>query len=331
MARMSPEPSVPKVPRGAVLFGGLAVAVAVLALWLAPQRLYPDHSARTLDSLGTAQRLTAVNARSTLQSNARTGMAQALGGLVVLWGAFVAWAAFRRDSTAAVEQRAHDRDVHVSDQVGQAITLLSADLTDVRVAGVFYLGQLVEAEPAYRLLAGEVLSTYVRDRSGKAKPAQVTPLADLRELRIHAPDVQAAVDVLGRHTFRWWAGDRFRFRYADLPRINLEERHVEGAKFTRADLRRAWAPGVLARYASFYGADLRGADLRGADLRDTNLRNANLDDADLEGAELAGAVFDARTTWPATCTKVDAESRDATEVPADDPPTTRDPAEVTAE
>jgi hypothetical protein len=61
-----------------------------------------------------------------------------------------------------------------------------------------------------------------------------------RFLRDYAPDVQTALTVLGKHTYRWHQVDYIRLRHWDLRKANLSDGHYEGVAFTETRLDGAW-------------------------------------------------------------------------------------------
>lgn len=321
-------------PRSVLRGSGILVAFAAIALglWRLPIALYPNLSRHAVAGLSVKDRLSALEQRAELQSSSRAVLAQALGGLVLLWGAVAAWTQYRHDAADRRLQRQHDRELLFSEQFKTAIDFLANPAADIRVAAVLSVGQIAESSESYRPAVGELLSTLVRSRSGwppsPPRAGSDSALEDLLELRIHAPDVQSALQVLGRHTFRWYGSEHFRFRYADLRRANLSGLHFEKAAFTEAHLERAWMPGAKLRYASFRDADLTAANLDDADLRDTNLRGASLTGASLQATDLRGARFDAATLWPSGFDAQELSERGAIEVARDDPPTSVPPLEV---
>ncbi len=340
----------PKIIAGSVI---VIVALAFLVWLFAPKLLYPNISEKTLRALPLNARLSAENDRAKLQSDARTGVAQALGGLLLLVGAFTAWRQYRSDAEdrqrqrehdrnalqadgdARRKQREHDRAVLRSQQLGQAVEFLASDASDVRLAAALWLSRVAEESRRDRALVGQILSAFIRNRCpwppDPQRPSHDTPTDALLELRTYAADVQGAIEVLGRHNYLWYEGDRFRFRYADLRRVNLSNLHFEYVAFTEAHMEQAWLRGSKFRYASFRGARLTQADMRGADLRETNLRGADLTGAKLTGTLLAGAKFDATTTWPGGFDESAALGAGAVKVAVSAPPTSSDPTELVPE
>jgi hypothetical protein len=147
-----------------------------------------------------------------------------------------------------------------------------------------------------------------------------TPTLDenLPWMRVRAPDIQAAMGVLGRRPpsrdeptiylsrvdLRSIALRRARLngaklRYANLARAVLEAVWLERSDLTAADLRRAFLEGAHLNGANLSRAYLQGANLRRADLSNANLQGANLADTILDGTVLRGAQADQATIWPA--------------------------------
>jgi uncharacterized protein YjbI with pentapeptide repeats len=73
------------------------------------------------------------------------------------------------------------------------------------------------------------------------------------------------------------------------PTLILSKRHLEGADFLFADLRKADLKGAQLQGALLMGAQLQGASLNGAQLQGAGLELAILQGASLNGAQLQGA------------------------------------------
>lgn len=290
------------------LWLGLAVLLVVLlaaAIFL-PPALYPALTSHQLDQLhlvGSA-RASAQNDRFTLQNNARTALIQIVAGAAVLSGAIVGWRQLRHNMLYAQEQQASQRETLLLDHFVKGIQHLGDDNIDVRLGGVYSLGLLTEESTVHRQAVGDVLSSFVRNHSPwPPDPTYLRPERDaadsaLAELRMYAPDVQAAMTVLGKHTAPWYDIDGLRFRHCDLRRVNLSRGHFENARFTEAHLVRAWMVGTQLAGASLRDADLTGADLSDANLSGANIRGTNFTQAVLTGTNFEDAVFDDSTIWP---------------------------------
>jgi hypothetical protein len=117
-----------------------------------------------------------------------------------------------------------------------------------------------------------VLTAFIRGRAPwpPARPDQPggdTPIDEIPFLRYRAPDVQAALTVLGR-----------------LPSM----RESRSLNLSDTDLRRA----------DLSDTDLQEAMLRGVRLQGANIRAAQLQRVDLSHAQLQEARANGKTVWP---------------------------------
>src|SRR4051812_48724911 len=92
----------------------VALAGVALVVWLVPDALYPNLTDADVEHLTAAERLEAVDRRLQLQSSARTTLTQAVGAIVVLWGAVAAWAQFSHERAKTARQRADEQAVRVA-------------------------------------------------------------------------------------------------------------------------------------------------------------------------------------------------------------------------
>jgi hypothetical protein len=223
---------------------GAVVLLAGLVL-LAPRWLVGhDTAAGTL----TAEQ----RAKST--SDARTALLQAVGGLLLAAGAAATWRQVRIS-----------REGQVTERFTRAVDQLGSEHLDVRLGALYALERIARDSTGDRRTIAEVLTAYIRQRAPwpPTRPGQYRadwPLEQQPDLRTRAPDVQAALTVLGRGPFP----KPVRLEATDADRVDLRE----------VDLRKA---------------DLGGADLRGARLWDAKLQEARLGRADLQGALLGRA------------------------------------------
>jgi uncharacterized protein YjbI with pentapeptide repeats len=297
----------------------LVVGVVVL-----PQLLYPPLSRTQLQEVPTAkERIELQQAQSELQNNARTPLLQGLGGLLLVGGLIATW-----------QQVLISREGQVTERFTRAVDQLGSQAVDVRTGGIYALERIGRDSAADRATVVEVLTACVRHHAPwppKAPPHDLAASgdsADVARLQTRAPDVHAAMTVLGRAPWR----DRnvelqlndTDLRKAYLPRANLQgaflhQVHLEDARLrhvvlrkanlTDAYLRDAWMLEANLERAGLHGAHLERAKLQGAwllganledarlhgahleraVLRDADLRGARLSNADLRGADLRGA------------------------------------------
>jgi TIR domain-containing protein/pentapeptide repeat protein len=158
-----------------------------------------------------------------------------------------------------------------------AINQLGSDNKAVRIGGIFALERIARESALDRSAIAYTLATFVRESQ---------PAAAIREpgyiamLKIRAPDVQAAMDVLCRSPL---CDDRVNASNADLRDLNRTDLRLD---LSRTDLRRASLAG-----ARLDGVNLWGTRLEGANLRDAHLRCAGLSDANLGRLDPKGKVF----------------------------------------
>lgn len=268
----------------------------------------------------------------------RNTLLQGLAGMALLVGAFFTW----RQVQVSRQGNITTRFTAVVEQLGSANV-------EVRIGAVYALERVAQESRADRSAIVELLCSYVQrnalaiPRDDRPVPADIEHKSRLAQehggavpLAIRAPEIQAAVRVLGRSPRQ--AGQvlglsrvdlrRAWLAYSDFADADLHYADLTDALFLAANLRGADLTGIWLAGASLIGADLGQADLRTAvlwnarldqaDLRSTDLTGADLtravvdgarfELADLRGADftetnltaatLTGAVADATTTWP---------------------------------
>jgi hypothetical protein len=221
------------------------------------------------------------------QSDVRTSLLQLLGGMLLATGAYLTW-----------RQLQTNREGQITDRYTKAVEQLGkADALAVRLGGLYALERIAKDSRPDRDSIAEVLCAYVRippssapkatelgavrpvqpGQDGELEPAEGGPPSRLGE---RAPDVQAAVTILGRWRARLHEAPYSLdlrgadLRGADLMLLELEGAYLRGAQLQHADLR-----ATQLQRANLRGAQLQGADLRGAQLQHADLANARLDDA----------------------------------------------------
>jgi hypothetical protein len=295
--------------RWARLVGALAAAVVVTALvllglwavWVAvPRWTVPDASEADLRDVPAEAKWQARDSRRKLRNDARTTLLQGLGGLAVLVGA-----------TAALRQVRVAREGQVTERFTRAIDQIGHESLDVRLGGIYALERITRDSDEDRSTIAEVLTAFVRGHapwppSRPGQPPEDLAVEDIAPLQRWAPDVQAALTVLGRREPAF--GPDLDLRHADLRGANLrravlEEAVLEGARLQKAILshallRAAHLEDAQLQGAVLYGARLRSAYLVGAQLQGAQLHGAKLYLTDLDRAQLRGAVYDPGTSWP---------------------------------
>ncbi|MEV3991079.1 pentapeptide repeat-containing protein [Streptomyces sp. NPDC049837] len=319
---------------------GIAVLVVLLVFWVVvlPKRVAPPIPRHALERLGERDRWELTDARLKLQNELRTTALQAIAGLAVLAGAFLAFQQLLADGRQAASNRELTRQGQASERFTRSIDQLGSERTETRIGGVYGLEQIARQSPDSRLPVIEVLVAYLHRRAGRrpestASPAPTpSPPRETGEYRIPEPeldpDVQAAATVIARRrtapTDPHLDLSRLSLAWVDMPGAKLVDANLIFTNMRFADLRNSDMHStvqnhlhpdyrVSLREANLSNAQLQGADLSGAglaraklkhaNLQGANLRNAYLVGADLsgahvEGADLRGAVADRATLWP---------------------------------
>jgi uncharacterized protein YjbI with pentapeptide repeats len=271
---------------------GILVLSAILALWKLPQ----------LQARAALRRNPECDLFK-LENDARTTLAQALAGLFLLAGLAVTWMQIDQSRHEATASQAAVQEAQLRDRYATALEQFQRPELEVVIGAIYSLEQIAIESPKDALPIMEFLATFVRDHpqaedSGPSNHAShekaIERLYEPPEL---APDVQAAMTVIGRGLWSEWWPDHsaptsplspcldlsgaqlsgLRLVDATLPPVCLEEAHLDGARIVRSNLT---------------GARLNDALLSGSVLVNTNLTDASLADAHLTGAWLIGVILD---------------------------------------
>ncbi|WP_240437031.1 pentapeptide repeat-containing protein [Streptomyces sporangiiformans] len=285
-----------------LLAGAAGLAVLGTVLVVLPGMVV-DHDLAGA-SVAAQDRLKAVN-------DVRTTLLQAVGGMVVLFGAYATW---RQLQVSQAGLRA-TQEGYVTDRFSTAVDQLGSDKLETRIGGLHALWRIAEHSARDREAVISIQAAYLRTHlpwppAGPEAPAADVPINDVVPLEIRAADAQVALTGLGalcRHREESWVNLGVTdLRRADcdglwLPEVNLDHSCMEAASLYHANLTQASLVSVNLRHAELKTAILRRArcvlsDLRGARLVETDLRDADFTEADLREANLrkadaAGAVF----------------------------------------
>jgi hypothetical protein len=252
---------------------------------IGPRLLYPSLSDRELDRQGVTggrDRIELKREQGRLQNDARATLLQAMAGGALLLGAYLTW---RQVQTGRQQVHLAEQG-QITERFTRAIDQLGSDLLDVRLGGIYALERIARDSPGDRATIGEVLTAYIRGHAPwpprlDGQPPAEAAIGTVAFLRLRAPDVQAALTVLGR--------GRFADPDPEAPQLDLADTDLRRSYLRKADLRRARLFSADLRRASFYDTDLRGATLTRANLQEAQLPDANLQDAVLHHADLQDA------------------------------------------
>jgi hypothetical protein len=179
----------------------------------------------------------------------------------------------------------------VTERFTRAIDQLGHESLDVRLGGIYALERITRDSEQDRSTIAEVLTAFVRGhapwpRSRPGQPPEDLPVEDITPLQRWAPDVQAALTVLGRREPAF--GPDLDLRHTDLRGANLRRAYLEDAVLEGACLQKANLSHAQLRAAHLEDAQLQGALLYGARMRSAHLERAQLQAGPRHSAELAG-------------------------------------------
>ncbi|GAA4704752.1 pentapeptide repeat-containing protein [Streptomyces youssoufiensis] len=256
------------------------------------------------EGVAAQDRLKAVN-------DVRTTLVQAVGGMVVLFGAYATWRQLRV-SQAGLRAT---QEGYVTDRFSTAVDQLGSDKLETRIGGLHALWRIAEHSARDREAAISIQAAYLRTHlpwppTVPGAPARDVPINDVVPLEMRAADAQVAlpgsVAVAATATAVLDKPSVTDLRRADcdglwLHEVNLDRSCTEAAGLYYADLTQASLVSVNLRYADLKTAilcrarcvlaDLRGVRLVETDLRAANFTEADLREANLRKADAGGAVF----------------------------------------
>lgn len=267
--------------------------------------------------LVTAEQVPDVATRLELQNSVRTTLLQGIAGLFLISGAYFAWRQLqlgrqqlRQTLDTSTAQIQLSREGQTTEQFSRAIEQLGHERPGVRVGAIYALEQIAKTSAQLRAPIHELLSAHIRFESTWAHhdPATLAAMEESPDnasepplLKVRAPDVQAAVTVLGRRCEL--PGEVIELQSVDLRaaylgNANLQRAILGRSMLAKADLSRADLSDAWLRRVNFRGANLTAVVLHRAMLCDSILSGANLSGADLTGADLQQAKCDDTTVWP---------------------------------
>jgi Pentapeptide repeats (8 copies) len=250
---------------------GIMIGLAVIAvvIWL-PKASFIQPGGTLTD----AQRATA-------ESDFRGHLIQALGGLVLILGAYFTWQTFGLN-----------REGQTSERFSRAIEQLASRKLDVRLGGIYTLERIAAVSDTHYEPVVEVLTAFLREhaRWGKdSPPLEPDVLGDPEPPGLRM-DFQAAVSALGRRDrSRERPTYQLNLRVTDLRRSRLRRAHFEWAILVHSHFEESELSGIYLQYAALARAHFERAYLDGAHLQDATLPVAHLNRADLRGAHLERA------------------------------------------
>ncbi|MDD9207195.1 pentapeptide repeat-containing protein [Georgenia sp. 10Sc9-8] len=262
-----------------------------MAILLLPSAIYPPLTEAELaaEDLSTKDRIDAENARYELQGGFRLALVQAIGGLIAISGAVLAWLQYR-------SQRANRRDDTQASLFADALVGLRGDTVETRVGALYLLARLADMSEAHRRACAEVMLAFIRRNRPWPPPRQGTPAS--AEPPPIPVDIQVALSLLVRHPSSWYE----RLDGFPLADLDLRQADLTSARLEKSDLRRTRLDCACLHEAELKGANLTGANLYRAILTGARLEGARLDGTQMAEAEtarwvIAGALF-RDVGWP---------------------------------
>ena len=173
----------------------------------------------------------------------------------------------------------------ITERFAKATEQLGSDQMAVRLGAIYQLERIAQDSKRDHWTVVETLSAYIRENARweeekTEEPDQETPKQEA-EITPPATDIQAALTVLGRRTWRDTEKNRIDLSNTNLQRADLSYAHLEGASFKQSHLEQA----------NLYCAQLEQATLNSAHLEKVNLRDANIKKAKLVSTHLEGAIL----------------------------------------
>jgi uncharacterized protein YjbI with pentapeptide repeats len=234
---------------------GFAVIFILVILWIIPE-LQITPWATTLDPKDYVQ----------AKNNARATLAQIIGGLILLVGAYITWrnmklmeASLKQTQDATQENLKLSREGQITERFSKAISQLGDEKLEIRLGGIYSLAHIARDSERDYLPIMQILSAFIRVHSSylvdQTKNYETRP-------PFPEPDIQAALAVMGQ--FYVWQSKVIEQYLSHGKDIFIDLRKID----TRGlDLSHACFEFIDFRESHFEGANLEGANLRGADLR----------------------------------------------------------------
>jgi hypothetical protein len=203
----------------------ILACVLVIPQWLVRWEL--GASAHTLNPVDNAK---AIN-------DVRATLLQGIGGAVILLGAYFTY----RQLQTNREQLQIAQQGQVTERFTRAIDQLGHAELDVRLGGIYALERIANDSEDDRTTIAEVLTAFVRGHAPwpPRLPGQYlaeTPIEQVPELQVRAPDVQAALTVLARRQPLPKLRGRLDLEGTDLRKARLEDAYLQDASLANAYL-----------------------------------------------------------------------------------------------
>ncbi len=271
-------------------------ALAIGAIWLVPRL-----QARRWQAAGLAPEKVAE-----LENSARGTLVQLLGGAALILTFVATWIQIADTREASERTLELARAQQESERFTRAVEQLASDKLEVRLGGIYALGESARETPRRQASVADLMMAYLKNRrplrrkdprlvsvvqqNNVAKTIPYARTACESTVARPWPDTQAAIGVL--MGLPRMARGRFDLAGADLVGVRLP-----GADFRGVDLREASLADADLQRANFEKTTLSRTDLRRACLRGARLSGAVLAVADTVGADFRGAETTEMTAY----------------------------------
>ena len=252
----------------------------------------------------------------TLENEFRKTIAQIIGGILVLIGLVFTWE--QLSDTKNIIEISEER--LITDRYSKAIDQLGSNKTQIRLGGIYSLGQIANSAKEYIPVVNKVLATYIRQNY------------NYPNVNIHE-ELQASIDIITYRDSNYQTSittsqganlsnvilESYAFDGAILINAILNSSNVSQSSFVKsnlsgmsayeADFKRANFKESTLSKSTLYGACfeqaiLTGSIVKNADLRLANLKEANLSYCDLTGCNLTDANLNGAFLYNANLTNV---------------------------
>lgn len=239
------------------------------------------------------------------ENEARKTLAQIIGGVGLVAGLYFTSLQVRETQRATTNNEALTRDGQITERYIKAVQQLGSSNpqdSSIRIGAIFALERIAHESKQDHWPIMELLSAYVRNRSGsRLSTSQQKALTRFEELMPLVGDAVLGQAVMPRtnQSFVVLRGHDRSDGTRDIEETWLDEpasEDVQAAMTVLGRRRLEYEDGgwhrLNLRFVDLSGLDLESAHLEGADLQGANLHGANLTGACLCGAHLMNTLMD---------------------------------------
>ena len=277
---------------GAILFTPLTVILLISLIW----RIFAGEGPMPIDNLLGTSGLKEEEAETTVKRETVKTLAQALFGLALIAGIYIAYMRARASDNANEQQMFNDATAKLSDESAS-----------VRLGGIYALDRLARSKEAYLVRIVKILCTHLRETAQQDRDEEKDKKKDGEE---------------GKKENEKRDKEKYAEKYKDKPSNEIqsllevlselnrfsEEKQGDGqSKPVRLNLSGAYLVGAHLEDACLNRADLSRTNMQNAHLSRAQLQKANLENAKMQGAVLKKARMQKAVLKKAQMQEVDLE------------------------